>query len=77
MKAIPNKITRMMRMTSPGFERIEAYTARKIQFTCMARELCGLNPHIHIYVSVSDLYIPRIRPHLSLEQNRQTNPGNI
>jgi hypothetical protein len=28
-------------------------------------------------VSVSDLYIPRIGPHFSLQQNRQTDPGNI
>jgi hypothetical protein len=28
-------------------------------------------------VSVSDLYIPRISPHIFLQQNRQTNLGNI
>ena len=28
-------------------------------------ELCGLRPNFHIYVSVSDLYIPRIGPHIS------------
>ncbi len=37
----------------------------------------GLSPNFHIYVSVSDLYIPRIGPHISLYQNRQTDPGNI
>jgi hypothetical protein len=26
---------------------------------------------------VSDLYVPRIGPHISLHQNRQTDPGNI
>jgi len=31
---------------------------------------------IHIHVSVSDLYILRISPHIFLQQNRQTNPGN-
>jgi hypothetical protein len=31
-------------------------------------------PH---HVSVSDLYIPRIGTHISLQQNRQTDPGNI
>ncbi len=40
-------------------------------------ELRGLSPNFHIYVSVSDLYIPRICPHISLKQNRQTDPGNI
>ncbi len=40
-------------------------------------ELRGLSPNFHIHVSVSDLYIPRIAPHISLQQNRQTDPGNI
>jgi hypothetical protein len=40
-------------------------------------KLRGLSPNFHIHVSVSDLYIPRIGPHISLQQNRQTDPGNI
>ncbi len=40
-------------------------------------ELHGLIPNFHIHVSVSDLYIPRIGPHLFLQQNRQIDPGNI
>jgi hypothetical protein len=32
---------------------------------------------ISVSVSVSDLYIPRISPHISLQQNRQTDPVNI
>jgi hypothetical protein len=40
-------------------------------------ELRGLSPNLHIHVSVSDLYIPRIGPHISLQQNRPTDPGNI
>ncbi len=39
-------------------------------------ELHGLSPNFHIQVSVSDLYIPRICPKMSLQQNRQTDPGN-
>jgi hypothetical protein len=39
-------------------------------------ELRGLGPNFHIYVSVSD-YIPRIGPHIFLQQNRQINRGNI
>jgi hypothetical protein len=42
------------------------------------------NPNFHIHVSVGDLYIPRIGPHIWLQQNgsvyfenRQTDPGNI
>jgi hypothetical protein len=40
-------------------------------------ELRDLCPNFHIHVSVSDLYIPGIGPHISLQQNMQTNPGNI
>ncbi len=43
------------------------------------KELRGLSPNFHIHVSVSDLHIPRIGPHivLQLQQNGQTDPGNI
>ncbi len=41
------------------------------------KELRGLSPNFHIHVSVSDLYIPRIHPHIFLQQNRQTDCGNI
>jgi hypothetical protein len=33
--------------------------------------------YFHIHVFVRDLYIPRIGPHIWLQQNRQTYPGNI
>ncbi len=39
-------------------------------------ELLGLGPNFHINVSMSDLNIPRIGPHIFLLQNRQTDPGN-
>jgi hypothetical protein len=35
-------------------------------------ELRGLSPNFYIPVSLSDLYIPMISPHISLQQNRQT-----
>jgi hypothetical protein len=41
------------------------------------KELRGLSPITNIHVSVSDLYIPRIGPHIWLQKNRQTDPGNI
>jgi hypothetical protein len=41
------------------------------------KELGGLSPNSYNHVSVSDLYIPRICPHIWLQQNRQTDPGNI
>jgi hypothetical protein len=37
----------------------------------------GLSPNFHIHLSVSDLYIPRIGPHIFLQQNRQIDCGNI
>jgi hypothetical protein len=40
------------------------------------KELCGLSPNFYNHVSVSDLYIPKIGPHIWLQQNRQTDPGN-
>jgi hypothetical protein len=41
------------------------------------KELRGLNPNFQIQVSVNDLCIPRIGPHILLHQNRQTDCGNI
>ncbi len=43
------------------------------------KELRGLSPNFYIHVSVSDLqlYIPRIGPYILLQQNRQTDPGNM
>jgi hypothetical protein len=32
--------------------------------------LRSLSPNFHIHVSVSNLYIPRISPHISLKTNR-------
>jgi hypothetical protein len=40
-------------------------------------KLRGLSRNFHIHVSVSDLHIPRIGPHIILQQNRQIDPGNI
>jgi hypothetical protein len=40
-------------------------------------EMHGLSPNFHNHVSISDLYIPRIGPHISLQQNKQTDPGNL
>jgi hypothetical protein len=41
------------------------------------KNLRGLSPNFHTHVSVSDLYIPTINPHIFLQQNRQTDSGNI
>ncbi len=44
---------------------------------CIPRNEMRLVPNFYIHVSVSDLYIPRIGLPIWLQQNRQTNPGNI
>jgi hypothetical protein len=41
------------------------------------KEMRSLSPNFHIHMSVSDLYIPRIGPHIFLKQNRQTDRGNM
>ncbi len=46
-------------------------------YVFLFQELRGLTPSFHIHVSMSDLYNPRISLHISLQQNRQTDPGNI
>jgi hypothetical protein len=46
-------------------------------YVFLSWELRGLSPNFNIHVSVSDLYISRISPHISLQQNRQSDPGNI
>ena len=46
-------------------------------YVFLSLELRGLSPNFHIHVSVSYLYIPRIGPHISLQKNMQTDPGNI
>jgi hypothetical protein len=41
------------------------------------KELRALSPNSHIDMSVIDLYIPTIGEPIFLQQNRQTNQGNI
>jgi hypothetical protein len=46
-------------------------------YVFLEMKLRGLVPNSCIYVSVSDLCIPRIGLPIRLQQNRQTIPGNI
>jgi hypothetical protein len=48
------------------------YCSENPIYVLPGKELRGLSPNFHIHVSVSDLYIPRIGPHIFLQQNRQT-----
>ncbi len=41
------------------------------------KKLRDFSPNFHLNVSVSDLYIPRIGPHIFLQQNRQTKMDGI
>jgi hypothetical protein len=52
----------------------KSYTAMKNPFL-YSQKLCGLSPNIHIHVSMSDIYIPRISLHTFLQRNRQNNSG--
>jgi hypothetical protein len=36
-------------------------------YVFLEKELRGLSPNFHIHVSVSDLYIPKIGPHIFVE----------
>ncbi len=56
------------------------YTATKIPCMYSQKRNCAVSvqfPLLHFYVSVSDLYVPRIGPHIFLLQNRQTDRENI
>ena len=46
-------------------------------YVLLEMKLRGLIPNSYIHVSVSDLYIPMIDLPIWLQQNRQTDPGNI
>jgi hypothetical protein len=41
------------------------------------KQLRDLSPNFHIYLSVSDLFIPGIGPHIFLQQDRQTDGENM
>ncbi len=53
-----------------GRSRLSPHCNQKPNYLYPEKELCGLGANFHIHVSVSDLYIPRIGPHIFLQQNR-------
>jgi len=50
---------------------------RKSHLCIPLLEIVRRHSQFYIHVSVGDFYIPRIRPHIWLQQNLQTDPGNI
>jgi hypothetical protein len=54
-----------------------AHCTENLIYVFPETKLHGLVPNSYIHVSVSDLYIPRIGLPIWLQQNRQTDPGNI
>ncbi len=59
-----------------SFRRI-AHCNKNPIYVFSETELRGLSPNFHIYMYMSDSYIPRIGPHIFMQQNRQTDRGNI
>jgi hypothetical protein len=41
------------------------------------KELRGFSTNFHIHVSVSDLFVPAIRPPVLLQENMWVDPGNL
>jgi hypothetical protein len=52
------------------------HTATKIPFMCSFGN-CVASPNFHIHVSVTDFYIPKMGPHIFLQQNTQISCGII
>ncbi len=68
---------------SPGIHAVRQYytlvsTLQSNFDLCFPeKEQCGLSPNLDIHVSVSNLHIPTISPPIFLQQNRQTDRGNM
>ncbi len=61
-------------MSLTTLQRTNAENSKQI-FT--EKELRGHSPNIHIYVSVSDLYVPTTDLPILLQENMWTDRGNI
>ncbi len=58
-------------------ELVDAQTQLSLIYVFPKKKLRGLSPNFHFYVSVSNLYITPLGLPIFLQQNRQTDRGNI
>jgi hypothetical protein len=66
-------VTAFMRSVSSGPQ--QNTWQRKSHFYIPFLGIARPHPNFHLHVSVSDLYIPRIGPHIFLQQNMQIDRG--
>ncbi len=66
---IGKEIQKSLVMENPEFCVGATYTATKVpvMYIFPEKKLRGLSSNFHIHVSLSDLNIPRIGPHISLQ----------
>jgi hypothetical protein len=58
--------------------RVLSYALQRNVDVCIPRKgVAHHGPNFQLHVSVSDLYVPRIGPHIFLQQKRQTDHGNL
>jgi hypothetical protein len=67
----------MLNVSAHNVEYIVLHCNENPIYVFLKKELRGLSSNFHIHVSVSDLFIPGIGPHIFLQQNKQTDPENI
>jgi|688.fasta_scaffold2204352_1 hypothetical protein len=62
---------------NPGKQNQAVYCTENQIYVFTEMKLHSLVPSSFVHISVSDLLIPRIGLSIWLQQNRQTDPGNI
>ncbi len=71
---IPIRIWIRLKMSGSG---TQVHCNENTIYVFLFWEVHRLSSNFNIHVSVIDLYIPRIGPHIFLQQNRQIDGGNI